>query len=180
VSESLSQILKKAQNGNSKAQMEFYEATYKAIFNSCIRILSNREDAEDITHDTFIHVYDKKVLIPEETNLLAWIRRVGINKSIDFLRRKHKIQITDKVNEHLNSVSEDTNEIEKSIDPKAVIEAINQLPQQYRIILSLYLIEGYDHTEISEILKINNSSSRAHYARAKVKLKSILIQELSA
>ncbi len=72
MSKSLSQILKKAQKGNSKAQMEFYQLSYKAVYNSCFRVLSTPEDAADITHDTYIHVYDRNIIVPEEAFIIPW------------------------------------------------------------------------------------------------------------
>lgn len=167
-------ILKKAQAGKQKAQMEVYDTFYKPVFNSCYRILSNKEDAEDMTQDVFIQAFDKKTLIPENTNSEAWLRRVGINKSIDYLRRQQKIEITDNSEAEILE-DENTDDIYSQFDSRKLYNCINQLPQQFQLVLNLYLIEGYDHSEISEILNISSSTSRSQLSRAKQKLKTSLL-----
>lgn len=167
-------ILEKAQAGKRKAQMEVYDTFYKPVFNSCFRILSNKEDAEDMTQDVFVQVFDKKTLIPENINLVAWLRRVGINKSIDYLRRQQKIEITDNSDTEILE-DENTNDKYEQFDARKLYDSINQLPQQFQMVLNLYLIEGYDHSEISEILKISSSTSRSQLSRAKQKLKTSLM-----
>ncbi len=166
------QIFKDAQSGNRKAQLEVYDTFYKTIYNSCYRILLNKEDTEDTCHDTFIHVFDKKILPSKTVKLKAWLSRIAINKSIDLLRRQKKIKFTDDIihkeipkieeNEYLN------------INPKIIYNSIKKLPQQYQLIINLYLIEGYDHEEISKILGISKSTSRSQLSRAKQKLKTVL------
>ncbi len=164
-------LLKRAQKGDRASQMVFYQKYYKAVFNSSLRIVSNKEDAEDITHDVFIHLYQKKVLPHKEGQIEAWLRRISINKSIDFYRRKEKILLNDAIQE---DIFEEAIEFESRYTPQTIYKAIQQLPKQYGMIVNLNLIEGYDHQEISDILNITSSASRSHLSRAKKKLKQIL------
>ncbi len=166
-------ILKKAQTGDRKAQMKVYDTYYKSVYNSCYRILLNKEDAEDICHDTFIQVFDNKFFLPDNINSTAWLRRMGINKSIDLLRRQKKIELIGNADDELRFFAD--NEDYSSFDPKLIYDNIKKLPKQYQLIINLYLIEGYDHKEISEILNISSSTSRSQLSRAKQKLKATLI-----
>ena len=106
-----------------------------------------------------------------EVSFGAWLKRIVINRSLDYLKKKRV---------KLEEISEKTAQIPdyqmelKEVNMEAVKNAIQQLPDGYRVVLSLYLIEGYDHEEISEILGISNSNSRTQYLRAKNKLRELL------
>ena len=171
----LRKILQQAQNGKRKAQMAIYDHYQNAVFNSCYRILNQKEDAEDICHDTFIHIFNKNINLPDQENITPWLRRIGINKSIDFLRRQQKIEISSQVDD--NQIEDSTNEDILQHEIKKIYNSILQLPERYRIIVNLYLIEGYDHNEISEILNISNSTSRSQLSRAKQLLKQNLLNQ---
>lgn len=168
-------ILQEAQRGGRKVQMDFYQSFYKPVYNSCYRILRTKEDAEDITQDLFIQVFDKKTTIPNDINTEAWLRRVGINKSIDFLRRKQRITSTDEWQSEIKDEGSEDNY--DSYDARKLYDGINKLPKQFQLVLTLYIIEGYDHSEISEILDISNSTSRSQLSRAKDKLRTLLNQK---
>ncbi|GAB4279850.1 MAG: RNA polymerase sigma factor [Marinilabiliales bacterium] len=157
------------------AQFKIYKAYYKSMFNTCYRILKNKELAEDIMQEGFLSAFQNFNSFNKEYTLGAWLKKIMINKCLDELKRKKpELIITDKF--------EDIDEPEVVIDNSENINslinkiknAIMKLPDGYRIILSLYLIEGYDHEEIAEILNISSATSRSQYFRAKKKLKEIL------
>ena len=175
-------ILVKAQKGHLKSQMSLYDQNYKAVFNSCYRVLLNKEDAEDVAHDTFISVFESSSSSKDIENTTAWLRRVGINKSLDFLRRQQKFEFNHEIEEltenssGLNGTKEDENEYSK-IEPEKIYHGIHLMPKQYSLVLNLYLIEGFDHAEIAQILNISTSTSRSQLTRAKRKLKAYLKHE---
>lgn len=166
-------LIEKCKSGNRTAQYELYSNYADAMFNICMRMLSNREDAEDVLQDSFINAFSSIESFRYDSTFGAWVKRIVINKCINFLKSK-RIKFSDlnifefKI-ASIEDVEEDfTSEIDK------VKWGISQLPNGYKQIINLYLIEGYDHIEIGEILGISNSTSKSQYHRAKKKLVQLL------
>jgi RNA polymerase sigma-70 factor (ECF subfamily) len=158
--------------GDQKAQFQIYKLYFKAMYNSSLRIVNDSMEAEDIMQEAFLAAFDKINSYSGTVSFGAWLKRIVINKSLDALN-KRKIAYED-INGH-NNLSDDSHEEIESKENfesrlEKVKEAIERLPDGYRVILSLYLIEGYDHDEIGEILKISSSTSRSQLSRAKQKL----------
>ena len=133
-------------------------------------ITNNREDAEDVLQETFVECFRNLGSFRFESTFGAWLKTILINRSINHLRRK---KITLVLQENLPDAS-DEEEPEVRLDTGRIIRAIEMLPDGYRIILTLYLMEGYDHSEISQIMGISESTSKSQYSRAKVKLRNII------
>lgn len=166
------QLIKECRQGNRKSQFELYKLYYKAMFNTAFRIVGNHTDAEDIMQEAFLKAFQKLGNYKGEVSFGAWLKRIVVNQSIDFLR-KRKIEFIS-IDSGLEFKNEDETdyswEIEEDTKYLEVITEINLLPEGYRIALTLYLLEGYDHDEISEILKISPSTSRTQFMRAKKRL----------
>jgi RNA polymerase sigma-70 factor (ECF subfamily) len=166
--------------GNRKAQMQLYKMFYKKVYNSCFRILRDRREAEDAMQESFIKAFSNLDKYKTAISFEAWILRIAINTAIDSLR-KNKMEFVD-YNETVLSGkidgSDEEDEEKKLVMEKAeqIREAIGQLPNAARLIITLYLIEGYDHEEIAEILKIQPGNVRIQYMRAKQKLIEIIKQ----
>lgn len=164
-------IIDRCRSGEQKAQFQLYKLYYKAMYNTCLRIVNDSLEAEDIMQESFLKAFEKINFYKGEVSFGAWLKKIVINHSLDELR-KRKLET--------NSIEESVYEIkdeedldsgdEISLKVEEIREEIKKLPDGYRIVLSLYLIEGYDHDEISEILDINSSTSRSQFARAKKKL----------
>lgn len=133
-------------------------------------MLNNREDAEDILQETFVECFRNISSFRFESTFGAWLKKILINKCINQLNKK-KIDLTYCESLPVNIYEEDE---EITYDTTKIFNGISILPDGYRIILTLYLLEGYDHSEISEILGISESTSKSQYSRAKEKLRSIL------
>jgi RNA polymerase sigma-70 factor (ECF subfamily) len=164
-------IIDRCKSGEQKAQFQLYKLYYKAMFNTCLRIVNDSLEAEDIMQESFLKAFEKINSYKGEVSFGAWIKRIVINHSLDELR-KRKLDL-ESIEESVYEIKDEHEKPEnEEIQAKAeeIKEQINQLPDGYRIVLSLYLIEGYDHDEISEILNISNSTSRSQCARAKKKL----------
>ena len=162
-------------HGNAKAQFEIYKLYYKAMYNSCLRIVNNTQEAEDIMQEAFLSAFDKINSYKGEVSFGAWLKRIVVNRALDFLK-KNKIDslpLDEKINQ-LNAKEETQENVEIENNVDEIKKAIEQLPSGYRIVLSLYLIEAYDHEEIGDILNISASTSRSQYNRAKKKLIQIL------
>ena len=136
-----------------------------------MRIVNNDNDAEDIMQEAFLKAFTKIDTYKGEVSFGAWLKRIVINRSLDYLKkRKVKFEEIKEKTTHIIDYQMET----KEVNVKVIKDAIQKLPDGYRVVLSLYLIEGYDHEEISEILGISNSNSRTQYLRAKNKLREIL------
>jgi RNA polymerase sigma-70 factor (ECF subfamily) len=169
-------LLEYCRKGDAKAQFRIYELYYKAIYNTCFRLLRNHHLAEEAMQDSFLNAFHKLDQYKGEVAFGAWLKKIAINKALDILKsQKVYFQSFDDSTEVLN-IENETIELE---DSHSTIETIRQtielLPDGYRIILSLALIEGFDHDEISEFLGISASTSRSQLTRAKRKL----IEQLS-
>jgi len=128
-------------------------------------------EAEDVMQEAFLSAFKKIETYKGEVSFGAWFKKIVVNRSLDYLK-KRKVQF-EQVNEKTAQIG-DFQMGTKEIDVQMIKDAIRELPDGYRVVLSLYLIEGYDHDEISQILEISNSSSRTQLLRAKNKLKVIL------
>ena len=164
-------IIDRCRKGESKAQYQLYKLYYKAMFNTCLRIVNNRIDAEDIMQESFLTAYEKLNTFSNENNFGAWIKRIVINKSVDYLKKRKMDfceigEISDDfdLNETWNLNEDKLKKIEQ------IKNAMNQLPEKYRVVLSLFLFEGFDHEEISQVLEIGQSHSRTLLSRGKQKL----------
>jgi RNA polymerase sigma factor (sigma-70 family) len=169
----LMDLITLCKKNDRKAQIRVYELLSKRMFNTSIRIVKNSMVAEDIVQESFITVFNLLDTFRGETGFENWLRRIVINKSIDQLR-KEKIQFTDDLDEIEYPDYEDTNyDFQPKRDDQLIDEIkkqVNKLPGGYRIIFSLFYIEGYDHEEIGQILNISSSTSRSQLTRAKEKL----------
>ncbi len=141
------------------------------MYSVCIRIINDNMEAEDVMQEAFLSAFKKIETYKGEVSFGAWLKKIVVNRSLDYLK-KRKVQF-EEVNERTIQIIDYQVET-KEVDVKVINNAIQQLPDGYRVVLSLYLIEGYDHDEISQILEISNSSSRTQLLRAKNKLKMIL------
>ena len=165
--------------GDQKAQFQLYKLYYKAMYNTSLRIVNNSMEAEDVMQEAFLSAFDKINTYERLVSFGAWLKKIVINKSLDHIKKRSQELFS--IDETPVDIPEETDERTDHEESKYKIEeireAISRLPEKYRIVLSLYLIEGYDHDEISEILGINSSTSRSQLVRAKQKLISILAGE---
>jgi RNA polymerase sigma factor (sigma-70 family) len=141
------------------------------MYSVSLRILGNAADAEDAMQEAFLNAFRNIDTYHGKVSFGAWLRKITINRSLDYLK-KRRIKF-EEVNERNAGEDEDETYVGE-VDVKRIHKAIQALPDGYRVVLSLHLIEGYDHDEISHILNISNSASRTQYLRAKNKLRDIL------
>lgn len=169
-------LLENCRKGDQRAHMQIYKLYYKAMYNASLHIVGDTAEAEDIMQESFLKAFR---LLPE-TNLATgfggWLRKIVVNKSLDVVRkRKIYFEEVDEIRD--DKVDESTLETQgESINEKIaqIKRAMIELPEKYRMVLSLNLIEGYDHDEISSLLGITPSTSRAQLSRGKQKLLAIL------
>ncbi len=158
-----------------KAQFKIYRLYYKNMFNISLRIVNDSLEAEDIMQECFLTAFEKIDGYSGEVSFGAWLKKIVINRSLDALRKK-KIEFTgiDEGSHLPDDEGADTDEEYTGQKVEEIHRCIRMLPDGYRVILSLYLLEGYDHEEIGEILDISASTSRSQYTRARRKLCTML------
>jgi RNA polymerase sigma factor (sigma-70 family) len=162
--------------GDQKAQFQIYKLYYKAMYNTSLRIVNDSMEAEDVMQEAFLSAFEKIDTYSGTVSFGAWLKKIVINRSLDSLGKRKAV--FEDIESHIgirDDSAEDTirnEEVDARVEE--VKEAIEKLPDGYRIILSLYLLEGYDHDEIAEILSITSSTSRSQLSRAKQKLLSEL------
>lgn len=165
------ELIDRCRYGDQNAQFEIYRLFYKGMYNVCLRMVGNPADAEDVMQEAFLNAFRKIDTYQGKVSFGAWLKRIVINRSLDYLK-KRRVKF-EEVNERSAGVEEDDAGY-LEVDVNRIKKAIQSLPDGYRVVLSLHLIEGYDHEEISQILHISNSACRTQYMRAKNKLKEML------
>ncbi len=167
------ELIDACKKNDSKAQLKIYKLYYKAMYNTSLRITNNAATAEDVMQEAFLDAFRKIDTYTGIASFGSWLKKIVINKSINEVRKyKETISLDEKIidfsepdDDHFAILSEKVESIKNSIF---------ELPEDCRIILSLYLLEGYDHEEISTILNISYNATRTRYSRAKSKLLEII------
>lgn len=168
------ELIQACRHGDRAAQCKIYKLYYKSMYNTSLRIVNDTAEAEDVMQESFLDAFRKLDGYSGEGSFGSWLKRIVINNSLDSLRKKREQIPLDEVDAELAEIDESDHEEEFVFQVNEVRMAIAQLPEDYRVVLTLYLIEGYDHEEISQILKITNQLSRTRYSRARSKLLSII------
>ena len=167
-------LVRDCAQGDHRAQLELYRTYCKAMFNICLRMMGTRQDAEDVLQNAFIDIFTKIETFRYESSVGAWIKRIVINHCINELKRR-RLSFVDLSDSIVNRPDQEYAPVENSEEIQKIKSAIQQLPNGYRVVFSLYCIEGYDHREIAQILDISEGASKSQYSRAKKKLNEILI-----
>jgi len=169
------ELIELSKVGNSKSQYQLYQLYAKAMFNICRRMMNNQEEAEDLLQESFSEAFNKLKTFKYESSFGAWLKRIVVNKCINSIKhKKAELELFENMQSIETEHEEDKDFNNVELNVYNVHKAIEKLPDGYRIVLSLYLLEGYDHNEISQILGITEATSKSQYLRAKRKLKDIL------
>lgn len=168
------------QRGDNRARKVLYETYAGPMLSLCLRYVGGREEAEDLLHDGFLKVFAVigRFEYRGEGSLAAWLRRLFTNAALTYLTERAARRESD-VDELPDVVDEEENE-PPDVPPEVVTRLIGELPQGYRMVLNLYLIEGWSHKEIAQRLGIGESTSASQYLRARAALKQKIIHYLNA
>ena len=168
-------IVEGCKQNNAKAQMQLYDMYCQAMFTIAQRYVKDSFVAEDMMQDAFIKVFKNITSFKGEVTIGAWIKRIVINQCIDYLKKK-RIELVSIEEKELTIADDGDWTVKEEVTTDIVTSAINSLPEKYKVVLNLYLIEGYDHQEIAKVLNITEVSSRSQLMRGKNKLKGQLKQ----
>ena len=168
------QLIEACRQNDRRAQLELYNKYCDGMYYVARRFINDSMEAEDAMQEAFIKAFARLHQFTGEVSFGAWLKKIVINKCLDKLKAK-KLELT-AINERvLTTVEEDENwTVDDGVVFAEVKQKIEELPEKYRYPLMLYLIEGYDHEEISEILDISEVSSRTLVHRGKKKLQDSL------
>ena len=179
----ISQLLQRCKKGEQSAQFEIYKLYFKAMFNTALRILKDTYEAEDIMQESFLTAFSKLSTFKSESRygknnvpFGSWLKRIVINKSLTQLKKnKNLVPWNDDImNVTLEIVDEENDDDFTSLKATQILDAIKKLKNNYSVVLSLSLIEGFDNDEIASILNVTNQSVRTTISRAKAKLRTEL------
>jgi RNA polymerase sigma-70 factor (ECF subfamily) len=148
------------------------------MYNTSLRILNNSPEAEDVMQDSFLDAFGKIDSYSGEGSFGGWLKRIIVNNSLDALKKQRDLV---SIEESKIEMEDNQDTYAENIDFKVeeVKSAMKSLSEDDRVIISLFLFEGYDHEEISQVLKISNNTSRTRFSRAKSKLLKILTEQRS-
>ena len=169
------ELVERCKLGDSQGYETLYRQYAKAMYNTSLRILNNAADAEDVLQEAFVDAFRSLNDFHYRSTFGAWLKRIVINKSITTLR-KRRMHFVDIDNSDVAVIDESNEMDEDEIQFKVeeIKRAIAKLSDGYRAVITLYLLEGYDQEEISEILGITHNTVRTQYIRAKHRLLEIL------
>jgi RNA polymerase sigma factor (sigma-70 family) len=173
-------LVERCKQGDAHSYETLYQQYAKAMYNTSLRIVNNASDAEDVLQEAFMDAFRFLNDFNYKSTFGAWLKRIVINKSINVLR-KRKVDLVDIDTTPVFETPNDEVLDEENIQLRVaeVKKAVALLPNGYRTVLTLYLFEGYDHEEISEIMRISESTVRTQYHRAKHKLLHIIKEGVS-
>ncbi len=167
-------LIEKCKNNDSRAQMQLYDQYCKAMFNTAYNFVKDDDIAQDVMQEAFIKAFKKIESFSGEATFGAWLKRIVVNQSLDWIK-KQKIQTVELNDNIVYMADEEPLEVDAEIKLSAIYKCIEELPQKCKNVVKLYLIEGYDHQEVAQILEISEVASRSQLSRGKSKLKELLI-----
>lgn len=167
------ELIEQCRQGSREAHYRLYKLYAKSMYNIGYRIVHNSGEAEDVLQEAFVSAFRNLEYYRGDASFGSWLKRIVVNKAINMLKkRRHEQFPNDEKFDVAEPATPEDTEFPYTVDQ--VKKAIASLPDGYRAVLSLYLLEGYDHTEIAEILGITESTSKSQFNRSKKKLLSLL------
>ena len=172
----LEELIHNCKEGKRKAQSELYRKYSGILFGMCLKYSRNKIEAEDNLHDSFITIYNKIGQYNFKGSFEGWIKRVTINTVLQKYRKEQYMDVvTENFGEESDIIELDTEELDVNLN--TLLAHIQELPNKYRITFNLYVLDGYSHKEISEMLGTSTGTSKSNLARAKMSLREKIKKE---
>lgn len=167
------QIIKELQQQNFRTQEKVYKEFAARMFRICYRYLGNEADAAEVLNDGFYKIFTKINSFKDSKggDFEAWMRRIMVNESLQFIRKKRKLKFVD-----INGFQLENEFVfpENNLETEDIYTMIRDLPDVYRVVFNLYVIDGFSHDEIAEKMNVAESTSRSHLFRARKLLKELM------
>jgi RNA polymerase sigma factor (sigma-70 family) len=159
--------------GERPAQQELFNRFSGKMLSVCKRYAENQEEAEDMLQEGFLKVFVKIEFFKNEGSLEGWIRRIMVNTALDLLRKNKNLKNNVDLETTYNLSSNQENALQ-SLGAEELMKMLNEMPVGYRTVFNLFVIEGYSHKEIGEMLEISENTSKSQFSRARAHLKNLL------
>lgn len=169
----LEELIHKCKKGDRSAQEYLYRRYGDILFGICLKYSRNKTEAEDNLHDSFMTIYDKIGQFKFKGSFEGWLKRITVNTVLQKYRKQTYLQA---VNENQGEVEEEVYEFD-GIALNTLLQYIQELPNKYRLTFNMYVLDGYTHKEISEILGTSQGTSKSNLARARMILKEKIKKE---
>ncbi len=166
------ELIERCRQGDREAHYQLYKLYSRSMYNVGFRIVNHEGEAEDVLQEAFISAFRNLEYYRGDASFGSWLKRIVVNKAINVLKKRRPEPLPEGVENDMVELDDQAVEFPYSVEQ--VRKAIASLPDGYRSVLSLYLLEGYDHSEIAEILGISESTSKSQFNRSKKKLISLL------
>lgn len=171
------ELIGRCRMGDQEAHFRLYKLYSKAMYNVGYRITGNEEDAEDVLQEAFVNAFKNLESYRGDATFGSWLKRIVVNKAINLIKKRRENVIAQDDEFDIPAEESDTHYMPE-LSVERVKQCIEILPDGYRAVLSLYLLEGYDHEEIAGIMGITESTSKSQLNRAKGKLKELLTRKI--
>ncbi len=167
-------LIKSCAKGDVKGQRMLYDKYGPFLMGLCMRYAGNREDGEEIFHDSLMKVYNNIEKFKGESSLKTWINRIGVNTALDFLRKKKSAMMVEHISDNALEIQDSDIETEVSLEAETAMKLLGLLSSNQQIIINMYVIDEMSHKEIAEKLNISEEASRSQYSRAKKALAELV------
>jgi len=168
------ELVERCRDNDQRAQMELYDAYSQAMFTTAYNFVKDDATAQDLMHEAFLKAFKKIDTFNGEATFGSWLKRIVMNHCLDFIKR-NRIETVELKEEVYEWTDEEPWEVEQDISLQNILDCIEQLPLKCKNVVKLYLLEGYDHQEVSQILEISEVASRSQLSRGKNRLKELLM-----
>ena len=164
---SLEQLISNCKKNDTKAQSQLYELFSSKLFSICLKYSRNYAEAEDNLQDSFVTIFNKIEQYNFKGSFEGWLKRITINTALQRYREKGVFKIVNE--ENIEDVKVEIEDSNISID--FLLKIIQELPDRYRLVFNLYVLDGFSHKEVAKMLKITTGTSKSNLARARLILK---------
>jgi len=174
----LEDIIKGCKNNDRKAQERLYKNFYRAMIALCLRYTKNETDAVEVLNTGFLKVFKNiQRYDPVQASLYTWIRTIVINSCIDFIKSKHRVEVSHELDEEI--IVDIPADVVSKMKAADILQMVRSLPQATQAVFNLYVMEGYNHREIATLLKISEGTSKWHLSEARKLLQQMIKKENS-
>lgn len=163
----LDEIIKQCQHNNVKAQENLYKLFAQKLFAVCLKYSPNYQDAQDHFQDGFLHLLQKINQFQFKGSFEGWAKRLMVNHVLQQYRKISHLEIVKEIEDVVENI-----DIEEPIELDELLKYVQELPNQYRLVFSLYVLDNYSHKEIASMLEISEGTSKSNLSRAKQILKT--------
>lgn len=170
-------LIKGCLDGDRRMQEELYKRFSPKMYGVCLRYAKDTEEAQDILQDGFVKVFKKLDHFRGEGSFEGWVRRIFVNTAIEYFRRKKYVQpVTEKEE---NTIEGNFTSVLDELGEKDILDLVNQLSPGYKTVFNMYVVEGYSHKEIADMLGISEGTSKSQLSRAKAILQDLVRKHLN-